>query len=74
MSNLGFIKLWTEGLRYEQTAVGDKYVDENMMENDTAWRRTVRTYHFQQICSNRRWNPDFSYDHGSMCREKVNSL
>ena len=35
MSNLGLYKsLEREGMRYEQTAVGDKYVAENMMEND----------------------------------------
>ena len=35
MSNLGLYKsLEREGMKYEQTAVGDKYVAENMMEND----------------------------------------
>jgi phosphoglucosamine mutase len=35
MSNLGLYKsLEREGIRYEQTAVGDKYVAENMFEND----------------------------------------
>jgi phosphoglucosamine mutase len=34
MSNLGLYKaLEAEGMRYEQTAVGDKYVAENMMTN-----------------------------------------
>ena len=34
MSNLGLYKaLEAEGMRYEQTAVGDKYVAENMMQN-----------------------------------------
>ena len=34
MSNLGLYKaLEREGMRYEQTAVGDKYVCENMMNN-----------------------------------------
>ena len=34
MSNLGLYKsLEREGMKYEQTAVGDKYVAENMMEN-----------------------------------------
>lgn len=34
MSNLGLYKaLEREGMRYEQTAVGDKYVCENMMDN-----------------------------------------
>ncbi|MGI6118442.1 MAG: phosphoglucosamine mutase [Bilifractor sp.] len=35
MSNLGLYKaLEREGMRYEQTAVGDKYVAENMFAND----------------------------------------
>ena len=35
MSNMGLYKaLEREGMRYEQTAVGDKYVAENMMENN----------------------------------------
>ena len=35
MSNLGLYKsLERESMKYEQTAVGDKYVAENMMEND----------------------------------------
>lgn len=35
MSNLGLYKaLEREGIRYEQTAVGDKYVAENMMQNN----------------------------------------
>ncbi len=34
MSNLGLYKAFDEiGIRYEKTAVGDKYVHENMMEN-----------------------------------------
>ena len=34
MSNLGLYKsLERENMNYEQTAVGDKYVAENMMEN-----------------------------------------
>ena len=34
MSNMGLYKaLEREGIRYEQTAVGDKYVAENMLEN-----------------------------------------
>ena len=35
MSNMGLYKaLEREGMRYEQTAVGDKYVAENMMANN----------------------------------------
>ncbi len=35
MSNIGLYKALDEkGIRYEKTAVGDKYVYENMMEND----------------------------------------
>ena len=35
MSNLGlYMSLEREGIDYEQTAVGDKYVAENMMENN----------------------------------------
>ena len=35
MSNMGLYKaLEREGMRYEQTAVGDKYVAENMLENN----------------------------------------
>lgn len=35
MSNMGLYKaLEREGIRYEQTAVGDKYVAENMLENN----------------------------------------
>ena len=35
MSNLGLYKAFEkEGIRYEQTAVGDKYVAENMMANN----------------------------------------
>ncbi len=35
MSNLGLYKVsGAEGINYEQTAVGDKYVAENMMENN----------------------------------------
>ncbi len=35
MSNLGLYKaLEREGIRYEQTAVGDKYVAENMLQNN----------------------------------------
>ncbi len=36
MSNLGLYKACDrEGIRYEKTAVGDKYVCENMMANGT---------------------------------------
>lgn len=55
MSNMGLYKaLEREGMRYEQTAVGDKYVAENMMANNYSigWR-TVRTYYFQPLCSYR---------------------
>lgn len=35
MSNMGLYKAFDDaGIRYEQTAVGDKYVCANMMEND----------------------------------------
>ena len=35
MSNMGLYKAFDKlGIRYEQTAVGDKYVCENMMQND----------------------------------------
>lgn len=35
MSNMGLYKAFDkEGIRYEQTAVGDKYVAENMLENN----------------------------------------
>ena len=35
MSNMGLYKAFeTEGINYEQTAVGDKYVAENMLENN----------------------------------------
>ena len=35
MSNLGLYKSFErEGINYEQTAVGDKYVAENMLENN----------------------------------------
>lgn len=35
MSNMGLYKAFEkDGIRYEQTAVGDKYVAENMMENN----------------------------------------
>lgn len=35
MSNMGLYKVFDKlGIRYEKTAVGDKYVCENMMEND----------------------------------------
>ena len=55
MSNMGLYKaLEREGMRYEQTAVGDKYVAENMMaEQLQHWWRTVRTYYFQPLCSYR---------------------
>ena len=40
MSNLGLYKAFdAAGIAYEKTAVGDKYVNENMV-------RTIRTYHF----------------------------
>ena len=43
MSNLGLYKsLEREGMKYEQTAVGDKYVAENMMENGYSLSRTSR--------------------------------
>lgn len=46
MSNLGLYKaLEQKGIRYEKTAVGDKYVFENMMENGHSGR-TKWTYHF----------------------------
>ena len=39
-------------MRYEQTAVGDKYVAENMMANNQSIGGvTVRTYYFQPLCS-----------------------
>ena len=35
MSNMGLYKAFeAEGINYEQTAVGDKYVAENMLENN----------------------------------------
>ena len=34
MSNLGLYKAFDkEGIKYEKTAVGDKYVNENMVKN-----------------------------------------
>ena len=66
MSNLGLYKACDKaGIHYEKTAVGDKYVYENMVKNHfriggeydkerpLPGRRTVRTYHFQQTCDNR---------------------
>ena len=38
MSNLGLYKACDKaGIRYEKTAVGDKYVYENMVQNDFCW-------------------------------------
>ena len=63
------------GMKYEKTAVGDKYVYENMMqERLCSWRRAVRTYYFQQTCNNRRRNPDFTYDDGSNSGEENEAL
>ena len=55
MSNLGLYKACDKiGMKYEKTAVGDKYVYENMCKNNFfSWRRAVRTYYFQQTCNNR---------------------
>ena len=49
MSNLGLYKACDKiGMKYEQTAVGDKYVYENMLKNGLCiGRGAVRTYHFQ---------------------------
>ena len=42
------------GLKYEKTAVGDKYVYENMFRITSLLRGTVWTYHFQQACNHGR--------------------
>ncbi len=50
MSNLGLYKACErEGIAYEKTAVGDKYVCENMMaERPLHRRRTVRPHYLLQ--------------------------
>ncbi len=58
MSNLGLYKaLEREGMQYVKTAVGDKYVSENMLANGWNRRGTVRPYYFQSLFSDRRWYP-----------------
>ena len=53
MSNLGLYKACDKiGMKYEQTAVGDKYVYENMLQICSRWR-AVRSYYFQQACTYR---------------------
>ena len=55
MSNLGLYKaLDAEGIGYEKTAVGDKYVYECMMENGYILGGEQRewTYHFLEECKN----------------------
>ena len=58
MSNIGLFKALDEaGIAYEKTAVGDKYVYENMMAGGTfSGRRTVRPYYFQPVRPDWRWN------------------
>ncbi len=59
MSNFGLYKaLEREGIGYEKTAVGDKYVYENMAaERPLPGRRAVGTYYFQQARHHGRRNP-----------------
>ena len=46
MSNLGFHKaVEAEGM-VAQTAVGDRYVVEEMRKQLQLWWRTIRTYHY----------------------------
>ena len=60
MSNLGLYKACDKvGIKYEKTAVGDKYVYENMMKNN------FRTHYFQQACYYRRRYPDLPDGDGS---------
>ena len=59
MSNFGLYKAFErEGISYEKTAVGDKYVYENMAATGQPWRRAVRPHYFQQACNHRRRHPD----------------
>lgn len=55
MSNLGLYKACDRaGIRYEKTAVGDKYVCENMMANGySLGGGAVRPHHFQQARDDR---------------------
>ena len=48
MSNLGLYKaLDRQNIKYEKTAVGDKYVNANMTEHGYSLCRTIRSYYFQ---------------------------
>ena len=55
MSNLGLYKACDKiGMKYEKTAVGDKYVYENMCKNNfSLGGEQSGTYYFQQTCNNR---------------------
>lgn len=54
MSNLGLYKACDRaGIRYEKTAVGDKYVCENMMANGYSLGGERPATHFQQARDDR---------------------
>ena len=75
MSNMGLYKaLEREGISYEQTAVGDKYVAENMLEKYTVLEESSPDILYSAIFSNRRRNPYFSDADGGLRGEKKTTL
>ena len=75
MSNFGLYKAFErEGISYEKTAVGDKYVYENMSaERSLLGRRAVGPYHFQQARDDRRWHFNIIKADGSDSGEERNT-
>ena len=82
MSNMGLYKALDElGIGYEKTAVGDKYVAENMRQNGRRGehaaerpppgRRAVRPYHLQPLCQHRRRPFDRDQGHGGHHRDQA---
>ena len=72
MSNFGLYKALDEaGIEYEKTAVGDKYVYENMSANGyRVGGEQSGHIIFQEICNYRRWYPDGHQDDGSYAGEE----
>ena len=76
MSNLGLYKAFDrEGIGYEQTAVGDKYVAENMLENNYSIGGEQSGHIiFSRYCSYRRWYPYLADADGGMRGKESHSL
>lgn len=76
MSNFGLYKALDElGIGYEKTAVGDKYVYENMREKrPPSGRRAVRPHNLLQVCHHWRRYADRDKTHAGHHRQKTASF